>query len=79
MHVMWFDFEQDAASKLPADKPVERDDAARVVRAEISNKENARTTRAGVAAAMAAAARLNEGIEKTIWNMFLAVGFCVYV
>ncbi|XP_078159634.1 late embryogenesis abundant protein D-34-like, partial [Carex rostrata] len=56
----------DAAGKLAADKPVERDDAARVVRAEISNKENARTTRTGVAATMAAAARLNEGIEKTI-------------
>ncbi|XP_078160572.1 late embryogenesis abundant protein D-34-like [Carex rostrata] len=54
----------DAASKLAADKPVERDDAARVVGAEISNKEDARTTRAGVAAMMAAAARLNEDIEK---------------
>ncbi|KAF3322859.1 late embryogenesis abundant protein D-34-like protein [Carex littledalei] len=56
----------DAAGKLPADKPVERDDAARVVGAEISNKEDARTTPAGVAATMAAAARLNEGFERTI-------------
>ena len=63
---MLFDFEKDAAAKLPADKPVERDDAARVVGAEISNKEDARTTPAGVAATMTAAARLNEGIERTI-------------
>ncbi|KAJ3699953.1 hypothetical protein LUZ61_003658 [Rhynchospora tenuis] len=50
----------DAAIKLPADKPVEREDAVKVVGAEIRNKEDARTAPRGVAATMAAAARLNE-------------------
>ncbi|XP_072991672.1 late embryogenesis abundant protein D-34-like [Typha latifolia] len=45
----------DAAAKLRADKPVERDDAARVVGAEMRNKPDATTQPGGVAAA----ARLN--------------------
>ncbi|XP_072974218.1 LOW QUALITY PROTEIN: late embryogenesis abundant protein D-34-like [Typha angustifolia] len=49
----------DAAAKLPADKPVERDDAARVVGAEMRNKPDATTRPGGVAASVAAAARLN--------------------
>ncbi|KAJ4817304.1 hypothetical protein LUZ62_029870 [Rhynchospora pubera] len=50
----------DVVVKLPADKPVEREDAVKVVGAEIRNKEDARTSPPGVAAIMAAAARLNE-------------------
>ncbi|OAY75613.1 Late embryogenesis abundant protein D-34 [Ananas comosus] len=49
----------DAADKMPADKPVERDDAARVADAETRNRPNATARPGGVAASMAAAARLN--------------------
>ncbi|KAJ1699450.1 hypothetical protein LUZ63_007962 [Rhynchospora breviuscula] len=50
----------DVVVKLPDDKPVEREDAVKVVGAEIRNKDDNRTTPPGVAAIMAAAARFNE-------------------
>ncbi|KAJ3673580.1 hypothetical protein LUZ60_005572 [Juncus effusus] len=54
------DILSDATAKLPADKAVDRDDAARVVGAEIRNKADMTTTPGGVAASVAAAARLNQ-------------------
>lgn len=42
------------------DKAVDKDDAARVVGAEIRNKSDMTTRPGGVAASMAAAARVNQ-------------------
>ncbi|KAL2556757.1 Seed maturation protein [Forsythia ovata] len=50
----------DAALKLTSDKPVTREDAEGVIGAEIRNKADMCTNRSGVAASMAAAARLNQ-------------------
>ncbi|EXB39393.1 hypothetical protein L484_025090 [Morus notabilis] len=49
----------DATQKLPADKAVTREDAQGVIGAEVRNKPDMSTTPGGVAASMAAAARLN--------------------
>lgn len=51
----------DATAKLGADKEVERADAARVVGAEVRSKPDATARPGGVAASVAAAARLNRG------------------
>ncbi|KAM0944109.1 putative Late embryogenesis abundant protein, SMP subgroup [Dioscorea sansibarensis] len=50
----------DATMKLPGDKPVTKDDAERVIAAELRNSEEGMTTQGGVAASMAAAARINQ-------------------
>ncbi|KAJ3702448.1 hypothetical protein LUZ61_006153 [Rhynchospora tenuis] len=50
----------DATRKMSSDKAVDRDDAARVVGAEIRNKLDMTTSPGGVAASVAAAARLNQ-------------------
>lgn len=52
---------QNATAKLAADKEVESGDAARVAGAETRNKPGAAARPGGVAASMAAAARLNRG------------------
>lgn len=52
---------QNATAKLAADKEVESGDAARVAGAEMRNKPGAAARPGGVAASMAAAARLNRG------------------
>ncbi|KAI9089685.1 hypothetical protein K1719_028978 [Acacia pycnantha] len=49
-----------AMARLPADKPVTKQDAEGVVGAEMRNNPNVTTTPGGVAASVAAAARLNE-------------------
>ncbi|CAA3007090.1 late embryogenesis abundant protein 47-like [Olea europaea var. sylvestris] len=49
----------DASSKLPSDKPVTRRDAEGVIGAELRNDPNLCTRPGGVAASLAAAARLN--------------------
>ncbi|GFZ08862.1 seed maturation protein [Actinidia rufa] len=51
----------DATEKLPADKPVSMEDAEGVMTAEMRNNPNLTTNPIGVAASMAAAAKLNEG------------------
>ena len=51
---------QHATEKLGADKEVEADDAARVAFAEARNREDAAARPGGVAASVAAAARLNK-------------------
>lgn len=51
---------QDASSKLPSDKPVTRRDAEGVIGAELRNDPNLCTRPGGVAASVAAAARLNQ-------------------
>ena len=51
---------QDARSKLPADKGATREDADRVVSAEMRNKLKMETTPGGVADAVTTAARLNQ-------------------
>jgi hypothetical protein len=51
---------QDATSKLPADKPATRKDAEGVTGAEMRNDPFLTTNPAGVAASVAAAARLNQ-------------------
>ncbi|EAZ16162.1 hypothetical protein OsJ_31611 [Oryza sativa Japonica Group] len=52
----------DAAAKLGgADKEVEREDAVRVVGVEVRSKPDAAARPGGVAASIAAAARLNRG------------------
>nr|XP_043631194.1 late embryogenesis abundant protein 47 [Erigeron canadensis] len=51
----------DATSKLPADKPVTRRDAEGVIGAELRNDPNLTTRPGGVAASLAAAARINQG------------------
>ncbi|GLT49790.1 hypothetical protein SLA2020_233210 [Shorea laevis] len=53
------DILSNATSKLPADKPVTRKDAEGVTGAEMRNDPNLTTHPAGVAASVAAAARLN--------------------
>ncbi|KAK6937551.1 Late embryogenesis abundant protein, SMP subgroup domain, partial [Dillenia turbinata] len=50
----------DATAKLPADKPATREDAEGVIGAEIRNKPDLTTHLGGVAASVAAAARLNQ-------------------
>ncbi|KAK8514503.1 hypothetical protein V6N12_057409 [Hibiscus sabdariffa] len=50
-----------ATSKLPSDKPATRKDAEGVMGAEMRNDPNLTTHPAGVAASIAAAARLNQG------------------
>ncbi|KAL0370504.1 UNVERIFIED_CONTAM: Late embryogenesis abundant protein D-34 [Sesamum angustifolium] len=50
----------DATAKLTIDKPVTREDAEGVISAEIRNKPELATHPGGVAASVAAAARLNE-------------------
>ncbi|KAG6430328.1 hypothetical protein SASPL_108393 [Salvia splendens] len=50
----------DATSKLPSDKPVTRRDAEGVIGAELRNDPNLCTRPGGVAASIAAAARLNQ-------------------
>ncbi|VAI36635.1 unnamed protein product [Triticum turgidum subsp. durum] len=51
---------EDARSKLPADKGATREDAERVVSAEMRNKLDLTTTPGGVAEAVTTAARLNQ-------------------
>ncbi|XP_030460787.1 late embryogenesis abundant protein D-34-like isoform X2 [Syzygium oleosum] len=50
----------DATSKLPSDKPASRRDAEGVASAEMRNDPNLNTHPAGIAASVAAAARLNQ-------------------
>lgn len=54
---------QGATAKLPADKAVTRQDAEGVVSAELRNNPNVATHPGGVAASIAAAARLNENVN----------------
>lgn len=51
---------QDATIKMDNDKPVTREDAERVIGAEMRNKPDMGTTPGGVAASLASAARLNQ-------------------
>lgn len=51
-----------ATAKLPADKAATRQDAAGVASAEMRNNPDATATPGGVAASVAAAARLNENV-----------------
>ncbi|KAL1550184.1 late embryogenesis abundant protein D-34-like [Salvia divinorum] len=50
----------DASEKLVGDKPVTREDAEGVIHAEVRNKDDLSTNPGGVAAVVAAAARLNQ-------------------
>ncbi|KAF8039044.1 hypothetical protein BT93_B1550 [Corymbia citriodora subsp. variegata] len=52
----------DATSKLPTDKPASRRDAEGVAGAEMRNDPNLNTHPAGIAASVAAAARLNQNM-----------------
>ncbi|KAK6940796.1 Late embryogenesis abundant protein, SMP subgroup domain [Dillenia turbinata] len=52
----------DATAKLPADKAATREDAENVIGAEIRNKPDLTTHPGGVAASVAAAARLNQNV-----------------
>ncbi|KAK6265801.1 hypothetical protein QUC31_016638 [Theobroma cacao] len=52
-----------ATAKLPADKAVTRQDDEGVVSAELRNNPNVATRPGGVAASIAAAARLNENVN----------------
>ncbi|KAI4317839.1 hypothetical protein L6164_025673 [Bauhinia variegata] len=52
-----------ATAKLPADKAATRQDAEGVVSAEMRNSPNVSTVPGGVAASVAAAARLNENVN----------------
>lgn len=54
---------QGATAKLPADKAVTRQDDEGVVSAELRNNPNVATRPGGVAASIAAAARLNENVN----------------
>lgn len=56
---MW----QGATSKLPADKAATQQDAEGVVSAGLRNNPNLVTHPGGVAASVAAAARLNENVN----------------
>ncbi|XP_062209949.1 late embryogenesis abundant protein D-34-like isoform X2 [Phragmites australis] len=56
----------DATAKLAADKPVESSDALRVAGAESHGKGDATLRPGGVAASMAAAARLNR--DEAVWE-----------
>ncbi|KAL3814692.1 hypothetical protein ACJIZ3_015960 [Penstemon smallii] len=58
----------DASSKLPSDKPVTRRDAEGVIGAELRNDPNLCTRPGGVAASVAAAARLNQTITSQTNN-----------
>ncbi|XP_016433476.1 late embryogenesis abundant protein 47-like [Nicotiana tabacum] len=58
----------DASAKLPADKPVTRKDAEGVIGAELRNDPNLCTRPGGVAASIAAAARLNQSHTTTSTN-----------
>ena len=53
---------QNATARLPADKVVTRQDAEGVMSAELRNNPNVVTHPGGVAASVAAAARLNESV-----------------
>ncbi|XP_052172797.1 late embryogenesis abundant protein D-34-like [Diospyros lotus] len=55
-------------SKLPSDKPVTRRDAEGVISAELRNDPNLATRPGGVAASLAAAARLNESNQHSKQN-----------
>lgn len=46
--------------KLPGDKPVTKEDAERVIAAELRNNEEGMTAMGGVAASVSAAARINQ-------------------
>lgn len=59
-NVKVFDVKQEATSKLPSDKPVTRKDAEGVIGAELRNDPNLTTRPGGVAASLAAAARINQ-------------------
>ncbi|KAL2490486.1 Seed maturation protein [Abeliophyllum distichum] len=59
------DILSDASSKLPSDKPVTRRDAEGVIGAELRNDPNLCTRPGGVAASVAAAARLNQSNNRT--------------
>lgn len=54
---------RDATAKLPADKAATRQDAAGVASAEMRNNPDAIATPGGVAASVAAAARLNQNVN----------------
>ncbi|XP_068337333.1 late embryogenesis abundant protein D-34-like [Pyrus communis] len=54
---------EDATQKLPADKPVTREDARAMIGVEIRNSPNMATTPGGVAESLAATARLNQNWE----------------
>ncbi|KAK4487646.1 hypothetical protein RD792_005700 [Penstemon davidsonii] len=58
----------DASAKLPSDKPVTRRDAEGVIGAELRNDPNLCTRPGGVAASVAAAARLNQTITSQTNN-----------
>ncbi|KAK7345886.1 hypothetical protein VNO77_16501 [Canavalia gladiata] len=53
----------DAKEKLPTDKHVTREDAEGVIAAELRNKPDMKTTPAGVAASVAAAAAINQNAK----------------
>ncbi|XP_071735438.1 late embryogenesis abundant protein 47 [Rutidosis leptorrhynchoides] len=53
----------EATSKLPSDKPVTRRDAEGVIGAELRNDPNLTTRPGGVAASLAAAARINQNYQ----------------
>ncbi|RVW54766.1 Late embryogenesis abundant protein D-34 [Vitis vinifera] len=55
--------EVDATAKLPDDKPATREDAERVIGAELRNDPNMVTYPGGVAESVAAAARLNQSTK----------------
>ena len=57
---------QNATAQLVADKPVESADALRVAGAENRNKGDGTARPGGVAASMAAAARLNR--DEAVWD-----------
>lgn len=56
-----FEKKKDATARLGEDKDVDREDAARVVAAEVRSEPDAAARPGGVAASVAAAARLNRG------------------
>ena len=66
LDVVGCNYEQDAGSKLPKDRPVTRQDAEGVVGAELRNNPNISTYPGGVAASVLAAARLNQCYTQTI-------------
>ncbi|KAM0998193.1 hypothetical protein ACFX13_008095 [Malus domestica] len=66
---------EDATQKLPADKPVTREDARAVIGAEIRNSPNMATTPGGGAESLAAAARLTRSGNKRMKTISL----CTYM
>ncbi|KAM2902046.1 hypothetical protein FF1_007969 [Malus domestica] len=66
---------KDATQKLPADKPVTREDARAVIGAEIRNSPNMATTPGGGAESLAAAARLTRSGNKRMKTISL----CTYM